>query len=92
VPLELVSRLEEIDVKDIEVAGDKPVVQYRGDLMRLITLDEEFTIPNNGVVDVIVFSYDKRVIGLVVSEILDIVQAPQYTLRSSPLTTNHGGY
>lgn len=76
VPLELVSRLEEIDVKDIEIAGDYPVVQYRGELMRLRTLDDSFSLPNSGMVDVIVFSYDKKVIGLVVSEILDIVHAP----------------
>ena len=90
VPLELVSRLEEIDVKDIEVAGDKPVVQYRGDLMRLITLDAEFSLPNDGLVDVIVFSYDKKVIGLVVNEIIDIVQAPFDIRITSKAAKQHG--
>jgi two-component system chemotaxis sensor kinase CheA len=90
VPLELVSRLEEIDVKDIEVAGDKPVVQYRGDLMRLITLDDEFSLPNSGMVDVIVFGYDKKVIGLVVNEIVDIVQAPLDIKITSKAAKEHG--
>lgn len=90
VPLELVSRLEEINVKDIEVAGNKPVVQYRGDLMRLITLDDEFTMPNSGTVDVIVFGYDKKVIGLVVNEIIDIVQAPFDIKVSSREAKQHG--
>lgn len=90
VPLELISRLEEIDVKDIEVAGDKPVVQYRGDLMRLITLDDEFTMPNSGTVDVIVFGYDKKVIGLVVDEIIDIVKAPFDIKLSSKEAKQHG--
>ena len=90
VPLELVSRLEEIDVKDIEVAGDKPVVQYRGDLMRLITLDDEFALPNSGMVDVIVFGYDKKVIGLVVNEIIDIVQAPLDIKITSKSAKEHG--
>jgi len=90
VPLELVSRLEEIDVKDIEVAGDKPVVQYRGELMRLITLDDEFKLPDSGMVDVIVFSYDKKVIGLVVSEIVDIVQAPFDIKITSKSAKQHG--
>lgn len=76
VPLELVSRLEEIDVKNIEIAGDSPVVQYRGELMRLTTLGQDFALPDKGVVDVIVFSYDKKVIGLLVEEIIDIVHAP----------------
>lgn len=75
VPLELVARLEEIDVRDIEVAGDHPVVQYRGDLMRLRTMDDDTKIPDEGIIQVIVFTYDKKTVGLVVSEILDIVHA-----------------
>ncbi len=90
VPLELISRLEEIDVKAIEVAGDKPVVQYRGDLMRLITLDDEFVMPNEGLVDVIVFGYDKKVIGLVVDEIIDIVKAPFDIKLTSKEAKQHG--
>ncbi|MEZ5690446.1 MAG: chemotaxis protein CheW [Rickettsiales bacterium] len=91
VPLELISRLEEINVKDIEVAGDKPVVQYRGDLMRLITLDDDFSMPDNGAVDVIVFGYDKKVIGLVVDEIVDIVQAP-FDIKLSSKDAKRQGY
>ena len=75
-PLELVSRLEEIEVKTIEIAGDAPVVQYRGDLMRLMALNDELTLPNEGIIEVIVFNYDKRTIGLVVENIIDIVRAP----------------
>ena len=44
--------------------------------MRLITLDDDFTLPSTGNVDVIVFSYDKTTIGLVVHEILDIIYTP----------------
>ncbi len=76
VPLELVSRLEEIDAAQIELAGEHPVVQYRGELMRLITLDDKMTVPNSGLVQVIVFTYDKKTIGLVVEAIVDIVHAP----------------
>ena len=90
VPLELISRLEEINVKDIEVAGDRPVVQYRGDLMRLITLDDEFRMPDSGTVDVIVFGYDKKVIGLVVDEIIDIVKASFDIKLSSKEAKKHG--
>lgn len=75
VPLELVSRLEEIAVDRIERSSHVPVVQYRGDLMRLKTL-EGGAIPESGKCSVVVFSYDNRTIGLVVDAIVDIVEAP----------------
>jgi two-component system, chemotaxis family, sensor kinase CheA len=75
VPLELVSRLEEIEVSTIEYSGDEPVVQYRGELMQLMRLDDSYAIPSEGMVQVIVFTYDKRTVGLVVGEILDIVSS-----------------
>ena len=91
VPLELISRLEEIDVSNIEVAGDQPVVQYRGDLMRLIMLDDnDFSLPATGSVDVIVFSYDKTTIGLVVKEIIDIIYTPFVIKLSSKESKNLG--
>ncbi|MDX2072999.1 MAG: chemotaxis protein CheW [Alphaproteobacteria bacterium] len=90
VPLELVSRLEEIDVTTIEIADANPVVQYRGDLMRLVTLNKDQKIPDKGCIDVIVFSYDKRVVGLVVDEILDIVHAPFDIKLASKESKSHG--
>jgi len=90
VPLELVSRLEEIDVTTIEIADANPVVQYRGELMRLVTLDNDQKIPDQGTVDVIVFSYDKRVVGLVVDDILDIVHAPFDIKLTSKDAKSHG--
>lgn len=74
VALELVARLEEIEVTDIEYSDGMPVVQYRGDLMCLTTTSD-FQIPREGTCEVIVFNYDDRAIGLVVREIRDIVAA-----------------
>ncbi len=74
VALELVSRLEEIEVEDIEYSNQQPVVQYRGDLMRL-TVTDDHEIPAEGTCEVIVFNYDDRTVGLVVKEITDIVAA-----------------
>ncbi len=91
VPLELISRLEEIDVTSIEIAGDHPVVQYRGELMRLIMLDNDMKLPNSGVVEVIVFSYDKKVIGLVVQEIIDIIYA-DFAIKISSKEAKDQGY
>ncbi len=74
VPLELVSRLEEIEVETIEESNGRHVVQYRDDLMVLATVREQ-AIPEKGACEVIVFHYDNKTVGLVVDEILDIVNA-----------------
>ncbi len=74
VPLELVARLEEIDMKKVEWAGDKPVIQYRGDLMRLTTLEENQALPTSGTHEIIVFIDENRIMGLVVEKVLDIVE------------------
>ncbi len=74
VPLELVSRLEEIDAASIEYSDGQPVVQYRGGLMTLTTLHGD-PVPGEGVCEVIVFNYDNKTVGLLVQEILDITLA-----------------
>ena len=71
VPLELVSRLEEIDASTIEFSDGQPVVQYRGGLMALTQLHDA-PVPKEGNCEVIVFSYDSKTVGLIVDEILDI--------------------
>lgn len=82
VPLELISRLEEVDPKRIENAGDLNVVQYRGDLMRIATLNNKYEVvkpAENGeyrVQPVIVFVDAGKVLGLAVEEIIDIVEQP----------------
>lgn len=75
VPLELVSRLEEIEADTLEMSGHHPVVQYRGDLMRLDVLPG-MALPTEGKFEVIVFTYDGKTVGLVVETILDIQRAP----------------
>ncbi|NDF11453.1 MAG: hybrid sensor histidine kinase/response regulator [Proteobacteria bacterium] len=74
VPLELISRLEEVDASKTEWAGNKCVIQYRGDLMHLVPASANITIPNKGMVPIIVFADGDKVMGLVVDEILDIVE------------------
>ena len=75
VPLELVSRLEEIPADKIELSGGHPVVQYRGDLMRLDLLPG-MEMPKGRKSEVIVFTYDGKTVGLVVDAIVDIQRAP----------------
>ncbi|MCA9067955.1 MAG: response regulator, partial [Planctomycetaceae bacterium] len=74
VPLALVSRLEEFTMDRIEQAGEQLVVQYRGKLLPLMTL--EGTASSNELRDpqsVLVFSEDRKSMGLIVRNILDIV-------------------
>jgi two-component system chemotaxis sensor kinase CheA len=71
-PLGLVARIESIAREDIEYTSDKPVTQYRGKLMPLMALDSGHTIANR--VPVMVFSDRGRSVGLMVDEIVDVVE------------------
>jgi two-component system, chemotaxis family, sensor kinase CheA len=73
VPLSLVTRLEEIDASKIEWVGGRPLIQYRGHLMPLVAADANIEIKKEGTQALIVFSYEDRSMGLVVDEIVDIV-------------------
>lgn len=73
VPLTLVARLEEIEVETIEYSQGKPVVQYRGKLMPLVSVGGSFNFRTEGRQPVLVFSDRDRSMGLVVDEIVDIV-------------------
>ncbi len=76
-PLAAVARLEELPTTQIEFAAGRDVVQYRGGIMPLIDMREVLgTEVNNDVakLQVIVFSKGSRSVGLVVDQILDIIQ------------------
>lgn len=75
VPLALVARLEEIGADQIEYADGKPVVQYRGSLMPLVTVDANLPLAKTGKQAVLVFADNDRSMGLAVDRILDIVEA-----------------
>jgi two-component system chemotaxis sensor kinase CheA len=74
VPLTLVTRLEEIDARTIEVSNGRPIVQYRGQLMPLVPATGEVKIKSSGTQPLLVFSDDRRSMGLIVDEIVDIVE------------------
>ena len=74
VPLALVARLEEIEVKDVEYSHGKPMVQYRGHLMPLVAIDGSTHFRDEGRQPVLVFSDRDHTMGLVVDEIVDIVE------------------
>jgi two-component system chemotaxis sensor kinase CheA len=73
VPLGLVARLEDIPRDKIEMSCGSPVTQYRGKLMPLISIDasvdqEKPTQP------LLVFAEGDRIMGLMVDEIIDVVE------------------
>ncbi|MGE5145812.1 MAG: chemotaxis protein CheW, partial [Candidatus Eiseniibacteriota bacterium] len=74
VPLSLVARLEEIDINKIERSDGQPVVQYRGKLMPLVFIDGTEQFKEKGQQPVIVFGEGEQTMGLVVDEIVDIVE------------------
>jgi two-component system chemotaxis sensor kinase CheA len=74
VPLSLVARLEDIDVATIEHSSGQAVVQYRGSLMPLVPLNDKVQIAKEGNQPVLVFADRERSMGLVVDEIVDIVE------------------
>ena len=74
VPLSLVTRLEEIDASKIEHLGGRPLIQYRGRLMPLVPADPGIALRSEGNQALVVFSDGDRAMGLVVDEIVDIVE------------------
>ncbi|MET4243543.1 hybrid sensor histidine kinase/response regulator, partial [Bradyrhizobium sp. RT10b] len=73
VPLGLVTRLEELPADKIEFSNGRYMVQYREQLMPLVAM-ESVTIASQGAQPILVFADDGRSMGLVVDEIIDIVE------------------
>ncbi|MCA1545138.1 hybrid sensor histidine kinase/response regulator [Bradyrhizobium sp. NBAIM32] len=73
VPLGLVTRLEELPADKIEFSNGRYMVQYREQLMPLVAM-EGVTIASQGAQPILVFADDGRSMGLVVDEIIDIVE------------------
>jgi len=79
VPLSLVARLEEFPLSRVERAGNRLVVQYRGRILPLVPLAPilepgcEDTAGSQDPVQAIVFDDGDRRIGLLVDQLVDIV-------------------
>jgi two-component system, chemotaxis family, sensor kinase CheA len=74
VPLGLVARLEDIPRESIEMAGGSPVTQYRGKLMPLIAIDGGLGPQDKPTQPLLVFAEGERIMGLMVDEIIDVVE------------------
>ena len=76
VPLRLVARLEQVARADVERSAGGPVTQYRGRLMKLVMLAPRPEDPADWpeLNPVLVFARGRHIAGLVVDEIVDVVQ------------------
>lgn len=74
VPLALIARLEEIDMTTAERSHGQVMVQYRDHLMPLIPFAHTHQWKDEGRQPILVFTDRERSMGLVVDEIVDIVE------------------
>jgi len=73
VPLSLITRLEEVDAARVEISNGRHLLQYRGQLMPLVPVNDDVRVKTQGLQSLLVFSDEGRSMGLVVDEIVDIV-------------------
>ncbi len=82
IPLRRVARLEQFEIKQTEMAGDTQVVQYRGQILPLVQLSDFLHERRSGqsadavdadLIQVVVFGDEGRQVGLIVAEIIDVV-------------------
>ncbi len=83
VPLQLLRRLENIPGTGVERSGKQWVTQYRGQILPLIRVShalvshalEAPSLPTAAMLPVLVLEHDHQSFGLVVTQILDIVES-----------------
>ena len=93
-PLSLVARLEEFPRAQVECAGGRHVVQYRGGILTLVSLasvlepnSQTDTALTNDPVQAIVVADGERNLGIMVDQILDIIDE---TVAIRQSTTKRG--
>ncbi|WP_091320929.1 chemotaxis protein CheW [Geodermatophilus ruber] len=76
IPLDTVTRLEQVRAESVEKVGNREVVQYRGAILPIVRLDRHlgaYGETDREVLEVIVYADHGRSVAIVVEEILDIV-------------------
>ena len=76
VPVSAINRLEHIDCTRIEYPNAKPTVLYNDSLMPVMRVEEGRALPKEGRRPVLVLSDGKKWAGIVVEEVLDIINEP----------------
>ncbi|MDZ4850468.1 MAG: chemotaxis protein CheW [Pirellulaceae bacterium] len=84
-PIGQVTRLEKIPIDSVERADHQEVVQYRGEILPLIRLSDTLGVESRNeqqrLIDVVVYTEDGRSVGLVVDQIVDIVETELVNTR-----------
>jgi len=88
VPLDMLARLENIPGAQVERSGNQWVTQYRGQILPLIRVShaleerrklppgaDTLPLPTPAMLQVLVLEHERRSFGLVVNQILDIVES-----------------
>lgn len=88
IPLSSVDRLEEIAPASIERSAGGYVVQYRGEILPLISLtygtDLTRARESEDPLQVVVYSHDNVRVGIIVDKVLDIVRQGSLTRHTAP--------
>ena len=74
IPLNDVTRIEQINTDQIEVAGHQKAVQYRGEVMPLVSLDGGSSFgTEEGDLSLVVYEQEGRAVGVIIGHVIDIV-------------------
>ncbi len=76
VPVSAINRLENIDCARIEYPNERATVLYNDSLMPVMRIEEGRTLPSEGRRPVLVLSDGEKWAGIVVEEVLDIINEP----------------
>ena len=83
IPLDLISRIELCKTKDIKITGGRKNIQYRGGPLPLFSIDEVADVGSPDTAGpacyIIVFSVSGKEVGIMMSEIIDIIRGT-YTI------------
>ena len=79
IPLGLVSRIEKIKTTDVEITGGRRNIQYRGGSLPLFSIDEVANVGRHEDVNcyVVVFPIGGKEVGVLVSDIVDILDTTE---------------
>jgi len=83
IPLSKVTRIENVDCASVETLQGNSVVQYRDQIMPLITMDDCAVAARKGRQLVLVFGEARGSVGLVIAEIVDITSDSLRILKPS---------
>lgn len=80
IKLSTVARLEKFEASRIEHSGNEQVIQYRGEIMPLLQLGNGYgggvSGDENGLINAVVYSAGRMHVGVVVENIVDVVNVP----------------